>query len=101
MLPPPEAATQKPGWPAVFVPQSESVVQVAVHQRSLLQLPTPPSAAVQFPHCEVVLDEQGSPMAPWVPAQMLFDPGDEVIGWHVVPLSERQSTLFVQPGKQM
>jgi hypothetical protein len=32
---------------------------------------------------------------------MLFDPGLEVIGWHVVPLSEMQSTLVEQPGKQM
>jgi hypothetical protein len=95
------AVTQNPACPAVFVPQSESVLHVAVHHRSLLQSPAPPSAAVQLPHCDELLDEQGSPTRPFVPAQMLFDPGVDVIGWHVVPLSERQSMLVEQPGKQM
>jgi hypothetical protein len=85
----------------VFVPQSESVLQLAVHQRSLLHSPAPPSAALQLPHGDELLDEHGSPTRPPVPAQMLFDPGVEVMDWHVVPLSERQSMLFEQPGKQM
>jgi hypothetical protein len=57
-----------------------SVVQLAVHQRSLLQSPVPPSGAVQALQGDVVLDEQGSPTWPLVPAQMLFDPALEVIG---------------------
>src|SRR5581483_4925969 len=101
MLLPPVEVTQKPDCPAVFVPQSESVLQVCVHHRSLLQSPAPPSASVQAVHPDELLDEHGSPTRPSVPAQMLFDPGVEVIAWHVVPPSERQSMLVEQPGKQM
>jgi hypothetical protein len=61
MLVPPEAVTQKPACPAVFVPQSESVLHDDEHQRSLLQSPTPPSGAEQLLQGDDVLDEHGSP----------------------------------------
>jgi hypothetical protein len=86
MLVPPEACTQKPAWPAVFSPHDPSMVQSIVHQMSLLQFgTTPPSAAAHAAHGEPVSVEQGSPTAPFVPAQIEFVEEPDWMPWHVVP----------------
>ena len=87
----------------MLVPHDESVVQSIVHQMSLSQFgTTPPSVcAAHVDQGEVVLVEQGSPTAPWLPAQMEIVDDPDWIGWQSVPEKPRQSAFVTQPGKQM
>jgi hypothetical protein len=82
--------------PAELLPQLVSVLDVHVVSHQLAwQVP-----AVQAAHGEGVASLQGSPMSPFVPAQINSD-AFPTVGWQVVPEMGEQSAFVEHPGKQM